>query len=362
MHVPDGFLGVPTSVATGAIAVGAVGLALTRAEAEVRRSGPALAGLTASFVFAVQMVNFPVGPGTSGHLMGGALAAALVGPWTAVLCLTAVLVVQALLFADGGITALGTNVLLIGVTTVVVGYLVARLLVALLPRRQVMAVPAAAVGAALSVPAAALVFVLLYLAGGAVAVPAATLATAMLGWHTLIGVGEGIITAAVLGVVVRTRPDLVHLARRARPALLVRKGGTGESLVTARTVTQAPTPPRGFLTVGGLVTLMVAGLGGLVASASPDGLEFVGEQLGFGEHALPSATAGSPLADYGVQGLAGAWGASVAGVVGVAVTVVVGWIVVRVTQRRRAERQGSAGFAGDEPTPGTDSVPAARAR
>lgn len=360
MHVPDGFLDAPTSVATGAIAVGAVGLALTRAEAEVRRSGPALAGLTASFVFAVQMVNFPVGPGTSGHLMGGALAAALVGPWTAVLCLTAVLVVQALLFADGGITALGTNVLLIGLTTVLVGYLVARLLVAVLPRRQSMVVPAAAVGAALSVPAAALVFVLLYLAGGAVAVPASTLATAMLGWHALIGVGEAVITAAVLGVVVRTRPDLVHLARGSRPALLVRKSGSAEGSVPAQPVNQAQPRPRGLLAGAGLVTLVVAGLAGLVASANPDGLEFVGEQLGFGEHALPSATADSPFADYGVQGLAGAWGTGVAGLLGVLVTVTATWLVVRLAQRRRPVGHVPAAAADDERPHGPDSVPAGR--
>src|SRR5919107_5990597 len=114
MHVPDGFLDAPTSIATGAVAVAAVGVALRGARRELDDRTAPLAGLVAAFVFAAQMVNFPVGAGTSGHLLGGALAVALVGPWTAVLAISVVLLVQALLFADGGTTALGTNVVLLG--------------------------------------------------------------------------------------------------------------------------------------------------------------------------------------------------------------------------------------------------------
>ena len=135
MHVPDGFLDAPTSVATGAVAVVAVGVALRGARRELDDKTAPLAGLVATFVFATQMLNFPVGAGTSGHLLGGALAAVLVGPSTALLCMTVVFVVQALLFADGGITALGTNIDLMGLVTVVVGYLVFRGLQAVLPRR-----------------------------------------------------------------------------------------------------------------------------------------------------------------------------------------------------------------------------------
>ena len=124
MHVPDGFLDAPTSVVTGAVAVAGVGLALRGARRELDDRTAPLAGLVATFVFATQMLNFPVGAGTSGHLMGGALAAVLVGPWTAVLCVSVVLIVQALLFADGGITALGTNITLIGLVTVAVGWVV----------------------------------------------------------------------------------------------------------------------------------------------------------------------------------------------------------------------------------------------
>ena len=112
MHVPDGFLDAPASAATAVVAAGAVALSLRGARRELDEKTAPLAGLVAVFVFAAQMINFPVGAGTSGHLLGGVLAMVLVGPWTATLCLTAVLLVQALLFADGGITALGTNVTL----------------------------------------------------------------------------------------------------------------------------------------------------------------------------------------------------------------------------------------------------------
>src|SRR3954462_15549473 len=132
MHVPDGFLDAPSSVATGAVAVCAVGVALRGARRELDDKAAPMAGLVATFVFAAQMLNFPVGAGTSGHLLGGALAAVLVGPYTGVLCLSVVLVVQSLLLADGGITALGTNILLMGVIGVLVGWLVFRGLQAVL--------------------------------------------------------------------------------------------------------------------------------------------------------------------------------------------------------------------------------------
>ena len=122
MHVPDGFLDAPTSIATGVVAAGFVAVALRRARHELNERTAPVAGLVAVFVFAGQMLNFPVGAGTSGHLIGGALAAILVGPWTATVCLTVVLMVQALLFADGGLSALGTNILLMAVVAVWSGW------------------------------------------------------------------------------------------------------------------------------------------------------------------------------------------------------------------------------------------------
>lgn len=210
MHVPDGFLDLPTSVATGALAVVGVGLALRGARRELDERTAPLAGLAATFVFAAQMVNFPVGAGTSGHLIGGALAAVLVGPWTATLCLTVVTVVQALLFADGGLTALGTNIVLLAIVAVWVGWGVARLVSRVLPKTPRSVVVSGAVGALVSVPAAAAAFTLLFAIGGAVAVPLGLLLPTMLGVHAVIGVGEALITAGVLAAVVASRPDLVH--------------------------------------------------------------------------------------------------------------------------------------------------------
>ncbi|MGA8996015.1 MAG: energy-coupling factor ABC transporter permease [Nocardioidaceae bacterium] len=226
MHVPDGFLDAPTSIATGVVAVAAVGVALRRARTELDDRTAPLAGLVATFVFAVQMLNFPVGAGTSGHLLGGALAAVLVGPWTGLLCLSVVVVVQSLLFADGGITALGTNIGLMGLVTVMTGWLVLRALLVVLPSRLSMVAPAAGVAAFVSVPVAALCFTGLYAVGGQAPVPLAALATTMVGWHVLIGLGEAVITTLAVGSIVAVRPDLVRAARPVleRRPLVVRAG------------------------------------------------------------------------------------------------------------------------------------------
>lgn len=214
MHVPDGFFDAPTSLATGAVAAVAVGAALRGARRELDDRTAPMAGLVATFVFAAQMINFPVGAGTSGHLMGGALAAVLVGPWTGLLCIAVVLMVQALLIADGGLTALGTNITLLGVVAVVVAWLVFRGLMLVLPRRVGSVAPAAAVAAFVSVPAAAAVFSVLFLVGGAEPIDPTTLFAAMLGWHAVIGLGEAVITGLVVASVVAARPDLVHGAAR----------------------------------------------------------------------------------------------------------------------------------------------------
>lgn len=217
MHVPDGFLDAPTSIATAVVAAGGVGLALSRARRELDDRTAPLAGLVAVFVFAAQMLNFPVGAGTSGHLLGGTLAAVLVGPWTASLCLTVVLTVQALLFADGGVSAWGTNVTLMGLVGVWAGWIVFVGLRRLFRSAGTKAVPAlAGVAAFVSVPVTALVFTGLYAVGGRAPIPLAELTTAMLGWHTLIGVGEGVITALAVGSIIATRPDLVFGAQGMR--------------------------------------------------------------------------------------------------------------------------------------------------
>jgi len=214
MHVPDGFLDAPTSIGTAVVAFGGVALALRGARRELDDRTAPLAGLVAVFVFAAQMLNFPVGAGTSGHLLGGTLAAVLVGPWTATLCLTVVLAVQALLFADGGITALGTNITLMAIVGVWSGWLVFIGLRRIARSAGARAVPAlAGVAAFTSVPIAALTFTALYAVGGRAPIPLAELVTAMVGWHTVIGLGEGLITLLAVGSIIATRPDLVHGAR-----------------------------------------------------------------------------------------------------------------------------------------------------
>ncbi|WFB07738.1 energy-coupling factor ABC transporter permease [Streptomyces sp. LX-29] len=213
MHVPDGFIGAPVSVATGAVATAAVAVCLRGARRELDERTAPLAGLVAAFVFAVQMLNFPVAAGTSGHLLGGALAAILVGPYTGVLCLSMVLLMQGVLFADGGLTALGVNITDMGVVTVLVAFALFHGLLRILPRTRRGVTVASFVAALVSVPAAAIAFTGLYALGGTTDVAIGKVFTAMVGVHLLIGIGEAAITALTVGAVVAVRPDLVHGAR-----------------------------------------------------------------------------------------------------------------------------------------------------
>ncbi|RKS77226.1 cobalt/nickel transport system permease protein [Actinomadura pelletieri DSM 43383] len=213
MHVPDGFINAPVSVAAGVVAVAGVGVALRGARRELDDRTAPLAGLTAAFVFAAQMLNFPVASGTSGHLLGGTLAAILVGPYTGVLCVSVVLLVQALLFADGGLTALGVNITVMALVTVLVGYGLFQLVLRVLPKNRSSVGAAAFVAAVVSVPASALAFTGLYAVGGTTDVSIAKVAAAMVGVHVLIGIGEALITAVTVSSVLAVRPDLVHGAR-----------------------------------------------------------------------------------------------------------------------------------------------------
>ncbi|MBW8484178.1 energy-coupling factor ABC transporter permease [Actinomadura parmotrematis] len=213
MHVPDGFIDAPVSIAAGAVAVAGVAVALRGARRELDDRTAPLAGLTAAFIFAAQMLNFPVASGTSGHLLGGTLAAILVGPYTGVLCVSVVLLVQGLLFADGGLTALGVNIINMALVTVLVGYGVFRLLLRVLPRSRASVTAASFAAALVSVPAAAVAFTLIYAIGGTADVSVGKVAAAMVGVHVLIGIGEAVITAITVSSVLAVRPDLVHGAR-----------------------------------------------------------------------------------------------------------------------------------------------------
>ncbi len=225
MHVPDGFIDVPVSLAAGAVAATGIAVSLRGARRELDDRAAPMAGLVAAFVFAAQMINFPVAAGTSGHLLGGVLAAVLVGPYTGSLCIAVVLLVQALFFADGGLTALGVNVTDMAIIGLGVGYLVFLLLVKVLPSTRAGLVAASGLAAFVSVPAAAAGFTGFYAIGATSAIPTSTVLGAMVGVHLLIGVGEGLITAATVASVVATRPDLVRGARHLRRPLELRLDG-----------------------------------------------------------------------------------------------------------------------------------------
>lgn len=229
MHMSDGLVNAPTAAGFGLIALVGLAIAVHRARANLDDRTAPMAGLVTAFVFAVQMINFPILPGASGHLLGGALVAILVGPWVGSLCIAIVLVVQALLFADGGLTALGTNIVNMALVGVFTGYAVAVALRPFARRGRSGLVATAFVAALVNTVVAALAFVLEYAIGGAGGASLPTVAALMLGLHVLIGIGEGIITAATVGAVAAVRPDLVHLLRGAAAPLAVRPSGAGST-------------------------------------------------------------------------------------------------------------------------------------
>ncbi|MET8753726.1 energy-coupling factor ABC transporter permease [Streptomyces sp. NPDC004667] len=343
MHVPDGFINAPVSVAAGAVAATAVAVSLRGARRELDERTAPLAGLVAAFIFAVQMLNFPVAAGTSGHLLGGALAAILVGPYTGVLCVSVVLLMQGILFADGGLTALGVNISNMAVVTVVVAYAVFRGLLKVLPAGRRSVTVAAFAGALLSVPGAAVMFTLFYALGGTTDVPIGKVFTAMVGVHVLIGIGEAVITAATVGAVIAVRPDLVHGARGLAAPLKLRVDGRLVDAPAAPASAAAPVPAAARSTrplwISGLVTaLVLAGFVSYYASSSPDGLEKVAADQGIDAKAREHAAAGSPLADYSVKDVSDArLSGGLAGIIGVGVTVVVGTGIFWSVRRRRAE-------------------------
>ncbi|WP_046912801.1 energy-coupling factor ABC transporter permease [Streptomyces stelliscabiei] len=338
MHVPDGFINAPVSAVAGVVAAGAVAVSLRGARRELDERTAPLAGLVAAFIFAVQMLNFPVAAGTSGHLLGGALAAILVGPYTGILCVSVVLLMQGILFADGGLTALGVNISVMAVVTSVVAYAVFRGLAKVLPRTRRSITVSAFVAALISVPAAAAAFTLVYAIGGTTDVPIGSVLTAMVGVHVLIGLGEAAITAATVGAVIAVRPDLVHGARGLTAPLKLRIDG---ELVDAPAAAPTPAPvaarsPRTLLLAGLGTSLLLAGVVSFYASADPDGLEKVAADKGIDAKVEDHAAADSPLADYGVEGLDNArLAGGLAGVIGVGVTVAAGTGIFWAVRRRR---------------------------
>lgn len=219
LHIADGVIETPVAAGFAALAVAAVAVCLARGRRALDDRLAPMAGLVAAFVFAAQMLNFPVLPGVSGHLVGGALAALLVGPWVAVLCVSVVVMVQALVFADGGLSALGLNLTNMAVVSTAAAYLVVAGLRPVLPRTIPGLAVTAFLASVVSVVAAALGFVGQYWIGGGVALTAGLgeVAGTMAGVHVLIGAGEGLLTAVTVVTVARVRPDLVYALRGARP-------------------------------------------------------------------------------------------------------------------------------------------------
>jgi len=328
VHAPDGFLNAGTAVTTGVLSVSAVGASLRHMRTSLADRQVPLAGLAAAFIFAAQMFNFPVAAGTTGHLLGGALAAVLLGPATGAVVVTVVVVVQALAFADGGLTALGYNVLNMAIVTAFGGYGMLVLLRRVLPDNATGVVAATGIAAGLSVPLSAAAFAVEWLFGATVPVPFDTVFGAMVGVHLLIGIGEGLISAIAVGAVLAVRPDLVYGARdldRAQIAMRPRVG------------------MRPFVIGAALVALLFAAVVSQFAAPDPDGLERVAEDQGFIETAEDHALATAPFADYATEGLRNkSVSLAVAGVTGVIITLVVGLGIVVAVRDRAAGRRPDA--------------------
>ena len=207
MHIPDGFLDTKTLISTAVVSAGAVSYGIRKANEKLGEKQVPLLGLTAAFVFAAQMLNFPVAGGTSGHFLGAVLAAILLGPWMACLVMTVVLAIQCLGFADGGLTALGANVFNMGVIGGIICYYIFLAIKKALPKTKVGFLSSVAVVSWFSVVLASSVCAIELAISGTS--PLAVVLPAMAGVHMLIGIGEAIITTTVVSLVLSARPDLV---------------------------------------------------------------------------------------------------------------------------------------------------------
>ena len=303
-HIPDGFLSAPVVAGTAAASAACLAVAARRSRRRLaEREAPLLGALTA-FVFAAQMLNFPLGAGTSAHLLGGVLVATLVGPWSGMLVLFAVVLVQALLFQDGGIAALGANTLNLAVIGAGGGFLLYRWVFALVgdgARRRAVVAALAGFGSTVMVGIA----VALELAASGI-VPLRPAVLVIGGAHVLVGIGEAMLTGSVLTLVIRSRPDLMTVV--APPTRAAR----GVALVT----------------LGVALTVAVGGV--YLASTRPDVLTAAATRFGLAGRETSTVT--PPFAGYAAP-RGGPW---VAAVVGVMVLFVLAWAVSRLAARRRS--------------------------
>ncbi len=254
MHIPDGFLSILVSIVLWVVSVIVVGYAIRRVGKDLGERQVPLMGVLAAAIFAGQMLNFTVAGGTSGHLMGAALATILLGPWAAIIVMTTVVGVQALIFQDGGLLVLGANIFNMGIIGVAVSYWVYRTFQRLTGGRKWVIFAGGFLAAWLSIVVAALA-VALQLAVSGIS-PANIAIPTMGGIHMLIGIGEGLITLGALAFLYAARRDLLHIGEAAP------KGGIA-------------------VWIGGLVIAAILAIASPLASAHPDGLEWVAEQKGF---------------------------------------------------------------------------------
>ena len=331
MHLPDSFLDATTALATAGLAVVGLGAALHHARRHLPPRKVPLMGLAAAFVFAAQMINFPVAGGTSGHIVGGVLTAVLLGPSAAVIVLTAVLIVQCLMFADGGITALGANVLNMGIISAVGGWAVyfavsrcwqgrtGRILAAILAAWASTVLAAIACAGELAVS---------HTISWNAAFPA------MAGIHILIGVGEAAITALVLVALSQTRPELLDESV---------VGGSGSGGQRS----------YGMLAIyGAVIALALALFVSPFAAQWPDGLDKTAERLGFAERAKVLVNA--PMPEYQIASL-GKLSTSIAGAVGTLMVLGLAWGLARLVVPKPApvgaQETGSETKDGGEESP-----------
>ncbi len=305
MHIPDGFLSVVVSLICWTITIVVLAIAIKKTNKALGERQVPLMGIMAAFIFAAQMINFAVAGGTSGHLLGGALAAVVLGPWAAMLVMTSVIAVQALLFQDGGLIVMGANILNMGLLTAAVGYGLYRLTGS---SRKTVRLTVAGFAAWLSVMTGALATAFqLWLSGTAkleIVVPA------MLGVHALIGLGEALITVAALSFIFRTRPDLLD-----------------ENSASAQ-------GSRGWVYAGILISMLVVLLSPLAAT-SPDGLERVAEDIGFIQAGRPAPYQVIP--DYAIPFLDKTPLATIAaGAIGVLIVLSLVFLVARFLRKANA--------------------------
>lgn len=210
MHIPDGFLDVKTALTAAVVSAGAISYSIKQTREVLDDRQVPMMGVAAAFIFAAQMVNFPVAGGTSGHLIGGTLAAVTFGPWAAMLIMTAVLIIQSFVFQDGGISALGGNILLMAVVAPLIGYTVYSLLVGSGESRT-RVLGSIFVAGWISTVTASLVAAVMLSISNVVSIQVAI--PAMVGWHTLIGIGEGLITVLVVSYLAKVKPSMIRRYR-----------------------------------------------------------------------------------------------------------------------------------------------------